>query len=58
MKRMEGKKRLRLLPLGILAALTPDDIDVVVTGKKIPAKTVCNIKIIDIKNGQFIGEII
>ena len=35
---------------------TPDDIDVVVTGKKIPAKTICDIKIIDIKNGQFIGE--
>jgi threonylcarbamoyladenosine tRNA methylthiotransferase MtaB len=37
---------------------TPDDIDVVIQGKKIPAKTICDIKIIDIKNGQFIGEII
>ena len=35
---------------------TPNDIDVVVSGDKIPAKTICDVKIIDIKNGQFIGE--
>ena len=35
---------------------TPNDIDVVIDGDKIPAKTICNIRLIDIKNGQFIGE--
>ncbi len=35
---------------------TPNDIDVVVSGDKIPAKTICDVKIINIKNGQFIGE--
>ena len=35
---------------------TPNDIDVVVSGDKISAKTICDVKIIDIKNGQFIGE--
>ena len=38
-------------------ARTPDDIDVVIRGAKIPAKTICDVKIIDIKNGQFIGKI-
>ena len=35
---------------------TPNDIDVVILGDKIPAKTICDIRLIDIKNGQFIGE--
>ena len=35
---------------------TPNDIDVVISGAKIPAKTICDIKIIGIENGQFIGE--
>ncbi len=35
---------------------TPNDIDVVILGDKIPAKTICDVKIIDIKNGQFVGE--
>ena len=35
---------------------TPDDIDIAIRGKKIPAKTICDVRIIDIKNGQFIGE--
>ena len=35
---------------------TPNDIDVVILGDKIPAKTICDIKIIGIENGQFIGE--
>lgn len=35
---------------------TPNDIDVVILGDKIPAKTICNVKITGIKNGQFIGE--
>jgi len=38
-------------------ARTPDDIDVVIRGAKIPPKTICDVKMIDIKNGQFIGEI-
>ena len=35
---------------------TPDDIDVIIRGTKIPAKTICDVKITGIKNGQFIGE--
>lgn len=35
---------------------TPNDIDVVVSGDKIPAKTICDVRLVDIKNGQFIGE--
>lgn len=35
---------------------TPDDIDVVVVGASIPPRTICDIKLTDIKNGQFIGE--
>lgn len=36
---------------------TPDDIDIKIVGKKIPNKTVCDVKITDIKNGIFIGKI-
>jgi threonylcarbamoyladenosine tRNA methylthiotransferase MtaB len=35
---------------------TPNDINVVILGDKIPAKTICNVRLQDIKNGQFIGE--
>ena len=35
---------------------TPNDIDVVVSGDKIPAKTIYDVRLVDIKNGQFIGE--
>ncbi len=35
---------------------TPNDIDVVILGDKIPARTICDVKIIGVKNGQFIGE--
>ena len=37
-------------------ARTPDDIDVIIHGDKIPAKTICDIEIIDIKNDKFIGK--
>ncbi len=35
---------------------TPNDIDIVVGGAPIPAKTICDVKITGIKNGQFSGE--
>lgn len=35
---------------------TPDDIDVIIRGTKIPAKTICDVRLVDIKNGQFVGE--
>lgn len=35
---------------------TPDDIDIKIHGTKIPDKTICDIKIIDVKNNTFIGE--
>ena len=35
---------------------TPDDIDVVIGGSPIPAKTIMNVRITGIKNDQFIGE--
>jgi len=35
---------------------TPNDIDIVISGDPIPAKTICDVKITGIKNGQFIGE--
>ena len=35
---------------------TPHDIDVVILGDKIPAKTICDVRLVDIKNGQFIGK--
>lgn len=37
-------------------ARTPDDIDVVIVGASIPPRTICNIKLTGIKNGQFIGK--
>ncbi len=37
-------------------ARTPDDIDVVIVGASIPPRTICDIKLTGIKNGQFIGE--
>ncbi len=37
-------------------ARTPDDIDVVIVGALIPPRTICDIKLTGIKNGQFIGE--
>ena len=37
---------------------TPDDIDLKIGGKNIPNKTICDVKIIGIENGVFIGEII
>lgn len=37
-------------------ARTPNDIDVVIGGATIPAKTICNVKITGIKNGQFVGQ--
>ena len=37
-------------------ARTPNDIDVLIRGAKIPAKTICDVRLKDIKNGQFIGE--
>lgn len=37
-------------------ARTPDDIDVVISGDKIPAKTICDVKITGVENGHFIGE--
>lgn len=37
-------------------ARTPDDIDVVIVGVSIPPRTICDIKLTGIKNGQFIGE--
>ena len=36
---------------------TPDDIDIKIGGKKIPNKTICDVKIIGVKDGGFIGEI-
>jgi len=38
-------------------ARTPDDIDVKIGGKIIPNRTVCNVKIVGIKNGVFAGEV-
>ena len=37
-------------------ARTPDDIDVVIVGALIQPRTICDIKLTGIKNGQFIGE--
>ena len=36
---------------------TPDDIDIKIGGKNIPNKTICDVKIIGIQDGLFIGEI-
>ena len=36
---------------------TPDDIDVKIMGKKIPNKTICDVKLIDVTDKCFIGEI-
>ncbi|MBQ6011933.1 MAG: MiaB/RimO family radical SAM methylthiotransferase [Alphaproteobacteria bacterium] len=36
---------------------TPDDIDIKIGGKKIPNKTICDVKIIGIHDGCFVGEI-
>ncbi len=36
---------------------TPDDIDIKITGAKIPNKTICNVKITGIENEMFVGEI-
>ena len=35
---------------------TPNDIDVVVSGAPIPPRTICDVRLVDIKNSQFIGE--
>ena len=35
---------------------TPNDIDIVIGGATIPTKTICDVKITSIKNGQFSGE--
>lgn len=37
---------------------TPDDIDIKIGGKIIPNKTICDVKIVGIKNGVFAGELI
>ena len=37
-------------------ARTPNDIDVIISGAKIPAKTICDIKLTDIKDNKFIGN--
>ena len=37
-------------------ARTPDDIDVVIVGALIPPRTICDIKLTGVENGQFIGE--
>ena len=34
---------------------TPDDIDIKIVGKKIPNKTICDVKITGIDNDKFIG---
>ena len=34
---------------------TPDDIDIKITGAKIPNKTICNVKITGIENEMFVG---
>ena len=36
---------------------TPDDIDIKITNKTIANKTICNVRITDIENGMFVGEI-
>ena len=36
---------------------TPDDIDVKITGKNMQNRTICDVKLIDIKNSHFVGEI-
>ena len=36
---------------------TPDDIDIKIGGKQIPNKTICDVKIIGVQAGLFIGEI-
>ena len=38
-------------------ARTPDDIELKIKGKQIKPKIVCNVKIIDISDLHFIGEI-
>ena len=35
---------------------TPDDIDVIILGKPISPRTICNIKLTGIENGVFVGE--
>lgn len=37
-------------------ARTPDDIDVIILGAPILPRTICDVRLVDIKNGQFIGE--
>ena len=37
-------------------ARTPDDIDVVILGAPILPRTICDVRLVDIKNGQFIGK--
>lgn len=35
---------------------TPDDLDIKITGTKIPNKTICNVKITGIENEMFVGD--
>lgn len=35
---------------------TPNDIDIIISGSPIPPRTICDIRITGIKNGQFLGE--
>ncbi|MCQ2562680.1 MAG: MiaB/RimO family radical SAM methylthiotransferase [Alphaproteobacteria bacterium] len=35
---------------------TPDDIDIFINNAELPNKTICNVKIIDIKDGMFVGQ--
>lgn len=35
---------------------TPNDIDIIISGSPIPPRTICDIRIKGIKNGQFLGE--
>ncbi|MFQ6778388.1 MAG: MiaB/RimO family radical SAM methylthiotransferase [Alphaproteobacteria bacterium] len=39
-------------------ARTPDDIDVIIVGDSIPAKTICDVKITEIKDSKFIGNLV
>lgn len=37
---------------------TPDDIEIRIGGASIPNKTICDVKITDVDNGIFVGELV
>lgn len=55
MKKQIGKKVSVLIEEGNIGR-TPDDIDIKITGKKIPNKTICDVKIVNTDADCFIGE--